>query len=140
MVSLSLAAHFLSRQSLLLIAPLVSPRRRNKLVGLEKYSPWRATKIPRPAKGENSSPGARLGKSSRSDLVEDRDPVEEEDSSLDNSSPGADEKVLVPDECSTKGEKIAFLRSLVVTDGQTYQVIVSSVVQLRVSFHFVASL
>ena len=65
----------------------------------------------RPAKGENPSPGARLGKSNRSDLVKDQDPVEEEDSGLDKSSPGADEKVSVPDECSTEGEKITFLCS-----------------------------
>jgi hypothetical protein len=48
---------------------------------------------------------------------------------------GSGGKVLTPDQCTSFGEKIIFLRSLVHSDGKAYRDIINIVAQMRVSFN-----
>jgi hypothetical protein len=75
----------------------------------------------------------------------DREPQEEEEEEVEgqpgeagaedeDGHSGSGGKVLTPDQCTSFGEKIIFLRSLVHSDGKAYRDIVNIVAQMRVSF------
>ena len=92
---------------------------------------------PQDSDGTDEDEGLDTAKDNASCVDKDMAPGLEEDSGLDSSdekgSGSGDEKPLIPNQCHTDAEKVAFLHSLVSTDGNIYQVVISTVAQMRVS-------
>ena len=90
-----------------------------------------------PGEDDNSGVGSQSGKKNAKDGESEDSGVDSQSEKKDIQDEDADshpgKKLLTPDQCHSEGEKVAFLHSLVSTNGEEYQNIINIVAQMRVS-------